>query len=110
MGQSKTWRWIAVAIAALVTLGLAVTILSRVVTHSGDTATNTSGTPSTPKPPLGAQLTMPFAGLSGPQGIAANSAGDVYVADGDGRVVKLSAGGGSLPNCRLVKKVRLQWR
>lgn len=36
---------------------------------------------------------LPFTGLNSPRGIAANKAGDVYVADrGNSRVLKLAAG------------------
>jgi hypothetical protein len=44
----------------------------------------------------GSQVTLGFAGLSGPAGVAVDAAGDVFVADtGNGRVVELPAGGGS---------------
>jgi serine/threonine-protein kinase len=39
-----------------------------------------------------ASITLPFNGLKGPQGVAVDSAGNVYVADaGNNRVLKLPA-------------------
>ncbi len=113
MGPKKPWRWFALAITALVIVSLAVTILSRASTHSGDTGAITSETPSTTKPSPGAQITatsygdgrvlklaagstsatvLPFAGLVKPWGAAVDGAGSVYVVDsGNNRVVELPA-------------------
>ncbi len=49
--------------------------------------------PSAPSSPAPTEVVLPLAGLSGPLGLAADGAGNVYVADnGNNRVVRLEAG------------------
>jgi serine/threonine-protein kinase len=66
------------------------------VTQRGPSATIPAGPSTTtqqPARPYGVQVTLPFAGLHNPVGVAVDSAGTVYVADSNNdRVLKLAAG------------------
>ncbi|WP_310777250.1 serine/threonine-protein kinase PknD [Mycobacterium sp. Z3061] len=82
--------------AVLVTLVAAVVVTVTVRVHSAGTRAPDSSAASKPAPPpapAAAEVVLPIAGLNGPLGVAADGAGNVYVADsGNDRVVKLDAG------------------
>ena len=65
--------------------------IPALVKHSPSESAPTSSSPPTSSPrSYGAQVVLPFAGLNNPLGVAVDTAGTVYVIDGD-RVVKLAA-------------------
>ncbi len=82
--------------AVLVTLVAAVVVTVTVRVHSAGTRapdSSASSKPAPPPAPAPAEVVLPIAGLNGPLGVAADGAGNVYVADsGNDRVVKLDAG------------------
>lgn len=80
--------------AVLVALVAAVVVTTTVLVHraGGPPAQSSVAKPSPPPSPAPTEVALPFAGLSGPLGVAVDGAGNVYVADnGNNRVVKLDA-------------------
>ncbi|MBX9977940.1 serine/threonine-protein kinase PknD [Mycobacterium sp.] len=80
--------------AVLVTLVAAVVVTTTIRVHSAGNQSSPSSAakPSPPPSPGSVEVVMPFAGLNGPLGMAADGAGNLYVADnGNNRVVKLDA-------------------
>lgn len=81
--------------AVLVTLVAAVVVTITVRVHAVRTQSPPAAAskPSAPPSPVPTEAVLPIAGLNGPLGLAADPAGNVYVADsGNDRVVKLDAG------------------
>jgi serine/threonine-protein kinase len=90
-------RRLTLVVAAIVVLtGATVSLTGYLATRPsshGTLSTNPSTQPTPTKTPAPTQTTLPFTGLRGPEGIAVDSAGAVYVADyGNGRVVSLPVG------------------
>ncbi|MDP7738083.1 serine/threonine-protein kinase PknD [Mycobacterium paragordonae] len=80
--------------AVLVALIAAVVVTTTVLVHRAGSppAQSSVAKPSPPPSPSPTEVALPFAGLSGPLGVAVDGAGNVYVADnGNNRVVKLDA-------------------
>jgi serine/threonine protein kinase, bacterial len=84
---------VAIVVGVVLAAGLPSESPSR-TTGPSSRAPGSSHLPS-PKPaaPYGSQAVLPFSGLNGPQGVAVDSAANVYVADAaNHRVLKLPAG------------------
>ncbi|WP_205875427.1 serine/threonine-protein kinase PknD [Mycobacterium camsae] len=80
--------------AVLVTLVAAVVVTITVRVHAVRTQSPPAAAskPSPPPSPVPVEVVLPFAGLNGPLGVAADGAGNIYVVDnGNNRVVKLDA-------------------
>jgi len=80
------WRRQAIVIPAAL---LTVAVIAAAIVITSQRQENSNG----PQITYGPQVTLPFTGLSAPNGVAVDSAGNLYVADGlNGQVVKLPAG------------------
>jgi serine/threonine protein kinase, bacterial len=91
--------WIIAGVAAVVVLVAAVVGIRAIVGHHTSQTVPTSETGPTSQTvptshmPYPSQVTLPFTGLNSPNGVAVDSAGNVYVADQkNSRALKLAAG------------------
>ncbi len=95
---TKPRKRLMVIIAAAAVLLIAATVATiTLITRSGPTPTSRGPSGPTSRSPeprtYGAQITLPFTGLSYPAGVAVDTAGNLYVADdAKKRVVMLAAG------------------
>lgn len=84
--------------AGVAVLAVVVTVVATVIGVQPDgsqtfSRQSSAARPSPSSPPTPPESVLPFAGLSGPLGVAVDGRGNVYVADnGNNRVVKLEAG------------------
>jgi serine/threonine protein kinase, bacterial len=118
--RARRRRWPLVATAAVILLAASLALVGYLLQPSspasrtpiaapaaptGQTAAPVAGQTAAPTPvagqtaassAAGGQTELPFAGLTGPSGLAANGAGDVYVADaGNSRLLELASGSSS---------------
>jgi ipoprotein LpqH len=86
------WRQQAIVIPAAL---LAVVVIGVAIVITRQQHENSNG-PQHREAASGAQVTLPFTGLNDPEGVAVDTAGDLYVTDlNNNRVVKLSSAGGA---------------
>ncbi|MGH3541663.1 MAG: serine/threonine-protein kinase PknD [Mycobacterium sp.] len=88
----RSWKlvWLAIGLAVLLVLAAAGIVVWRVASSgSADQPSgSTTAAPTTYRPTV-----LPFTGLTGPEGVAVDAAGSVYVTNIDNdRVMKLAAG------------------